>query len=148
MWLFLLMAHPLIGPFICRDLVCHYQLVNPSQVLCVGFILPCKSFRLLPWCCVEWFSAYVVRCLLCTGITALQKLICVIKMVQCLLFFPGWAARYWFWLARTVLLLFQHTFLPISMWRPIIFPRVRCLWSGIFSLRWLKQLFTFGVYQR
>ena len=48
----------------------------------------------------------------------------------------------------TVLLLFQHTLLPILIWRPIICPRVSCFWSGIFSLRWLKQLFSFGVYQR
>ena len=34
------------------------------------------------------------------------------------------------------------------MWGPIICPRVGCFWSGIFSLRWLKQLFTFGVHQR
>ena len=44
--------------------------------------------------------------------------------------------------------LMQHTFLPISMWRSIICPRVSCFWRGIFSLRWLKQLFAFGVYQR
>ena len=34
------------------------------------------------------------------------------------------------------------------MWRLIIWPGVRCFQSGIFSLRWLKQFFTFGVYQR
>ena len=30
------------------------------------------------------------------------------------------------------------------MWRPIISPWVICFQSGIFSLRWLKWLFTFG----
>ena len=48
MWLLLLMPHPLIGPFIFRDLVYLYQLVDPGQVLCAGLILPCMSFRLLP----------------------------------------------------------------------------------------------------
>ena len=33
------------------------------------------------------------------------------------------------------------------MWRLIICPRVSCFQSGIFSLRWLKQLFAFGAYQ-
>ena len=43
-----------------------------------------------------------------------------------------------------VLLLFHHTFLPTSVWRLIICPRIVCFQSGIFSLRWLRQLFTFG----
>ena len=38
--------------------------------------------------------------------------------------------------------------LPTSMWRPIICPRIRCFQSGIFSLRWLMQLFTFWTFQR
>ena len=41
------------------------------------------------------------------------------------------------------LLLFQHTFLPTSIWSLITFPGIGCVWSGIFSLRWLKQHFTF-----
>ena len=49
----------------------------------------------------------------------MQKLICVIKVVQYLLFFPGWPARYWVQQTRTILLLFQCTFLPISMRRLI-----------------------------
>ena len=56
MWLLPQVPCPLIGPFIFRDLVCHYQLVNPGLVLCVGLILPCRSFRQLPPCCVEWLS--------------------------------------------------------------------------------------------
>ena len=44
----------------------------------------------------------------------------------------------------TVLLLFQHTFIPISMWRLIISPRVGCFQSGIFSLRYLKWLLPLG----
>ena len=46
---------PLIAPFIFRDIIYLYQLVDPGLVLCVWHILPCRSFRLLPWCCVEWF---------------------------------------------------------------------------------------------
>ena len=72
----------------------------------------------------------------------------VIKVVQCLLFFPGWPARYWVWLTSMVLLLFQHTCLPTSMWRQIICPRIDCFQSGIFSFRWLRQLFTFGAFWR
>ena len=146
MWLLLLMPHPLTGPFIFKDIVYHYQLVDPGQVLYEGLILPCRSFRPSPWCCVEWLSAYLVRWLSSIGITSLQKLICVIKVVQCLLFFPGWPVWYWVWLTSMALLLFQHTFLPISIWRSITCPEVGCFQSGIFSLRWLKQLFTFGVY--
>ena len=37
-----------IGPFIFRDLVYHYQLVDAGQLLCVGLILPCRSCRPLP----------------------------------------------------------------------------------------------------
>ena len=44
-----------------------------------------------------------------------------------------------------VLLFFQHTFLPTSVWRQIICPRIGCFWSGAFSLRWL---FAFGAFQR
>ena len=33
------MPCPLIGPFVFRDLVCHYQLVDPGLVLYVGLIL-------------------------------------------------------------------------------------------------------------
>ena len=69
-------------------------------------------------------------------------------MVQCLLFFPGWPARYWVWLTSTVLLLLQHIFWPISMWRPIISPGVSCFQSCIFSLRWFKQHFAFGAHMR
>ena len=34
------------------------------------------------------------------------------------------------------------------MQRLIICPGIRCFWSGIFCLRWLKSLFTFGAFQR
>ena len=74
MWLLLLMPWPFTGPFIFRDLVCHYQLVDPGLVLCVGLTLPCRTFRLSPWCCVEWLSTYLVKSLPCIWITALQKL--------------------------------------------------------------------------
>ena len=94
MWLLLLMSLPLTGPFIFRDWVYHYWLVDPGQVLCVALMLPCKSFSPLPWCCIDGLPTYLVRWLPCIWITALQKLICVIKAVQCLLFFPGWHAGY------------------------------------------------------
>ena len=35
-----------------------------------------------------------------------------------------------------------------SMWRLIICPRIGCFQSGTFFLRWLKQLFIFGAFQR
>ena len=44
--------------------------------------------------------------------------------------------------------LIPSTFLPTSMWRPVTCPGFRCLQSGISSLRWLKWLFTFGLFQR
>ena len=37
-----------MGLFIFRDMVCHYQFLDPGQALCVGLILPCRSIRLLP----------------------------------------------------------------------------------------------------
>ena len=92
MWLLLLMSCPLTGPFIFRDLVYHYWIVDPGQVLYVGLILPCRSSRPSPCCCVEWLSFYLVKWLPCIWITALQKLICIIKVVQCFLFFPAWPA--------------------------------------------------------
>ena len=148
MSLLLLMPHPLIGHFIFRDLRYLYLLVVPGQVLCVGLILPCRSFRWLPWCYIGWSSASLVRWLPCIWITALLRLTCVIRVVQCLLFFPGWPASYWVWLTSMVLLLFQYPFLLTSMWRQIICPGIGCFWSGTFSLRWLKQLFAFGAFHR
>ena len=137
MWLLLLMPHPLIGPFIFRGLGYLCQLVVPVQVLCVGLILSCRSFRLLSWCYVGWPSASLVMWLPCIWITALLRHICVIRVVQCHLFFPDWPSRYWVWPTSMVLFLFQHTFLPTSMWRQIICPGIGCFWSGTFSLRWL-----------
>ena len=145
MWSLLLMPHPLIGPFIFRVLGYLYRLVVPGQVPCLGLILPCRNFRLLPSCYVGWPSVFLVRWLPCIWITALLRLTCVIKVVQCLLFFPGWPAGYWVWQISTVLLFFHHTFLPTSMWRKIICPGIGCFQSGTFSLKWL---FTFGAFQR
>ena len=76
----LLMPPQLIGPFIFRDLGYLYQLVVPGQVPCVGFIWPCRSFRLLPSCYEGWPSASLVRWLPCIWITVLLRLTCVIKM--------------------------------------------------------------------
>ena len=47
-----------------------------------------------------------------------------------------------------VLLFFQNTFLPTSMWRQIFCLGIGCFWSGTFFLRWLRQLFVFGAFQR
>ena len=95
MWLLLQMPCPVIGPFIFKVLDCHYQFMDPGQVLCVRLIMPCKNFRQLPWCCVEWLLSYLARWLPCIWITALQKLIYVIKVVQYFLSYPDWPARYW-----------------------------------------------------
>ena len=94
MWSLLLMLHPLIGPFIFRDLGYLYPLVVHGLVPCLGLILPCRNFRLLQSCSVGWPSASLVRWLPCIWITVLLRLTCVIKVVQCLLFFPGWPAAY------------------------------------------------------
>ena len=94
MWSLLLMLHPLIGPFIFRVLGYLYQLVVPGQVPCLGLMLPCRNFRLLPSCSIGWPSASLVRLLPCIWITVLLRHTCVIKVVQCLLFFPDWPARY------------------------------------------------------
>ena len=80
--LLLQMPCTVIGLFIFRTLVFHYQLVDPVPVLCVGLILPFRNFRQLPRYCIEWPFGYLVRWLPCIWITALQKLICVIKVVQ------------------------------------------------------------------
>ena len=87
-------ATPILGPFIFRDLGYLYQLVVHGPVPCLELILPCRNFRLLWSCYLEWPSASLVRWLPCIWITVLLKLTCVIKVVQCLLFFPDWPAGY------------------------------------------------------
>ena len=94
MWSWLLMLHPLIGPFIFRDLGYLYPLVVNGPVPCLEVILPCRNFRLLQSYYVEWPTTSLVRWLPCIWITVLLRLTCVIKVVQCLLFFPDWPARY------------------------------------------------------
>ena len=64
------------------------------QVPCLELILPCRNFRLLQSCYVEWPSTSLVRWLPCIWIAVLLRLTCVIKVVQCLLFFPDWPAGY------------------------------------------------------
>ena len=97
---------------------------------------------------VGWPSASLVGWLPCIWITVLLRLTCVIKVVQCLLFFPGWPAGYWVWPTSMVLPFFQHTFLPTSMWRQIFCLGIACFQSGTFYLKWLRQLFAFGAFQR
>ena len=87
-------ATPTHWPFIFRDLGYLYQLVVPGQVLCVGLILSCRNFRMLPSCSIGWPSTSLVRWLPFIWITVLLRHTCVIKVVQCLLFFPDWPARY------------------------------------------------------
>ena len=94
MWSLLLMLHLVIGPFIFRVLGYCYLLVVPGQVPCLGLILPCRNFRLLLSCSVGWPSASLVRLLPCIWIIVLLKRTCVIKVVQCLHFFPDWPAGY------------------------------------------------------
>ena len=60
----------------------------------LGLILPCRDFRLLPSCYVGWPSPSLVRWLPYVWITVLLRYTCVIKVVQCILFFPDWPARY------------------------------------------------------
>ena len=55
-----------------------------------GGIIPVSEVHGLP-------STYLVRWMPCLWITSLLRLICVMKVVQCLLFFRGWSARYWAW---------------------------------------------------
>ena len=50
----------------------------------------------------------------------LLKLTYLIKAVQLLFSFPDEHVTYWIWLTILVLLLFQLTYLPISMWEPTI----------------------------
>ena len=121
--------------------------MNPGQVLCVRLLLPFRNFRQLPWFCIQWLFSYQVRQLSYIWITALQKVIYVIRVVQFLLFFPEWPARCWVWLTTTVLLLFQLTFLTIPMWKPIICHKKGCFWSGILYITLPKQNFNFWVYE-
>ena len=87
-------ATPTRWAFIFRDLGYLYPLVVHGLVPCLGLILPCRNFRLLQSCSVGWPSASLVGWLPCIWITVLLRLTCVIKVVQCLLFFPGWPAGY------------------------------------------------------
>ena len=87
-------AAPTHWAFYFQDLGYLYQLVVHGPVPCLELILPCRKFRLLQSCYVEWPSASLVRWLPCIWITVLIRLICVIKVVQCLPFFPGWPAGY------------------------------------------------------
>ena len=87
-------ATPTHWAFYFQGLGYPYQLVVPGQVPCLGLMLPCRNFMLMLSCYVGWPSASQVRWWPCTWITALLRLIFVIKVVQCLLFFPGWPARY------------------------------------------------------
>ena len=47
MWSLLLMLHPLIGPFIFRDLGYLYLLVVHGLVPCLGLILPCRKLQVV-----------------------------------------------------------------------------------------------------
>ena len=75
------MPPQLIGPFIFRDLGYLYWLEMPGQVPCVGLILPCRNFRLLPSCYAGRPSASLVKWLPCIWIAVLLSLISIIKVV-------------------------------------------------------------------
>ena len=83
------MPCPLIGPFIFRNLACHYQLVDPGLVLCVGLIVPLQEFQ-------------VVTVILCRTAFHLSDKVVAFHLHnstskaylcnqggKCLLFFPG-----------------------------------------------------------
>ena len=56
------------------------------------------------------------------------------QVVHYLFFFPDLPTTYWIWLTNMVLLLFWHTFLPISMWKLTIFCGESWSQSSIFFL--------------
>ena len=87
-------ATPTHWAFYFQGLGYLYQLVVPGQVPCLGLVLPCRNFRLLPSCSIGWPSASLVRWLPCIWITVLLRHTSVIQVVQCLLFFPDCPARY------------------------------------------------------
>ena len=148
MWSLLLMLHPRRGPFIFRDLGYLYQLVVHGPVPCLGLILPCRNFRLLPSCYVGWPSTSLVRWLPCIWITVLLRHTCVIKVVQCLLFFPDclpdtesdWQA--WYYSSSSI-----HSY-PPQCGGKFSVPVSSCFQSGTFFLRWLRQLFYLWAFQR
>ena len=94
MWSFATDATPTRWAFYFQGSGLHYQLVVPGQVPCLGLLLPCRNFWLLPSCSIGWPSTSLVRWLPSIWITVLLRCTCVIKVVQCLLFFPGWLAGY------------------------------------------------------
>ena len=135
-------------PFIFRVLDCHCQQVGSWSGFMYKGNTGCKNFRQFTWCCVKWLFTFWVKLLPCIWITILLELIYVIKVVQYLISFPGWPARYWVWLTSTVLFLYQHTFLPISLWKLIICHGDDCFWSGIFFLTLPNLHFNFVFYQK
>ena len=89
---------------------------------------------------------YIGRWLPCMWITTLLKLIYVVKVVQFPLSFWTVHPGHWVWLTSAVLLLLQHTFLPILMWRLIICHGDGCFQSGTLFLTFPKMLFNLWVY--
>ena len=94
MWLLLLVPCLLIEPFIFRDLVGCYQLVDPGLVLCVWLILPLQELQIVTMslCRMAFHLSGKVVALHLDNSTA-KAYLCN-QGVQCLLFFPGWPARY------------------------------------------------------
>ena len=134
-------SHPFVShvPFTFPSYVSwnSYLICNTSQFLC--------NFHFLMWLLLlmpcPLIGTFIVR-----DLVYLSQLVDPVKHYLCIqsgtvsLFL----SRHWVWLTSMVLLLFQHTFLLTSIWRPITCLRTGCFQSGIFSLRWLKQLFTLG----
>ena len=66
MWVLQWMPLPLIGFSILRAQGYLYPWVAPGQVLCAGLILPYRSVKPFPWCCIEWLFGYLARWLPCS----------------------------------------------------------------------------------
>ena len=86
MFLLLQMLHPSMDLFISRVLGFLYPVLEPSQVLCTRFILPCMNSRLLHSCCIEWPSINYGKVVPHIWIIVVPSLIYLISSVEHLFF--------------------------------------------------------------
>ena len=124
-----------------------FWILDPGPVLHVVLILPCRSFSLSPWCFIEWLSTFLVRWLPCILDNSTAKTYLCNQ--------GGTVSPFLSRLAYWILSLTDNTILLLSSIHSYCLNVVAhylswgsCFQSGIFSLRWLKQLFAFGIYQR